>query len=199
MCWNAEVSLQSFLLGIFAISIGIIFKMSFSVLIFCLTIVLMQLIEYIVWTNYENDEINQAASIAAAGLLWLQPIASIFTLGTSNLQVMFLIPYFLVSISIGFFFKRKEYAMKRAPNGHLEWKWLTKEPSTYISLAIYFLFLLVPLFMAGNIELLFLAITTLVLSLYSFWKDNTWGSMWCWIVNGLVLLVVGKTVIEKTN
>jgi hypothetical protein len=199
MCWNAEVSLQSFLLGILAISIGIVFKMSFSVIVFCLTIVLMQLIEYIVWTNYENDEINQKASIAAAGLLWLQPIAAIFTIPTPNLRTSFLTSYILLSIGVALLFNKNEYSMKRAPNGHLEWKWLTKDSNTYISLAIYFLFLLSPLFIAGNIDILFLAITTLVLSVYSFWKDNTWGSMWCWIVNGLVLLVVGKTVIKNTN
>jgi len=198
MCWNAEVSLKSFLLGILTLSIGLVFKMSFSVVLFCLTIVLMQLVEYIVWTNYDNDEINKKASIAAASLLWLQPIAAIFTLPNPNLRTSFLIMYILLSIGIGFFFSRNEYAMKRAPNGHLEWKWLTKDSTTYISLVIYFLFLLGPLLIVGNIELLFLAITTLVLSIYSFWKDNTWGSMWCWIVNGLVLLVVGKTVLEKT-
>jgi hypothetical protein len=199
MCWNAEVSLNSFLFGILAIIIGIFFKMSFSVLIFCLTIVLMQFIEYIVWSNYDNDDVNQMASIAAAYLLWLQPIASIFTLPTLNLQTVFLIAYFLITMTGSFFVNKKEYAMKRAPNGHLEWKWIKKDTSTYISLAIYFIFLLSPLFIAGNIELLVLAITTLLLSIYSFWKENTWGSMWCWIVNVLVLLIVGKTVIEKTN
>lgn len=199
MCWNAEVSLQSFLLGMFAIIIGIIFKMSFSVIVFCLTIVLMQLVEYIVWTNYENDEINNTASIAAGTLLWLQPIASIFTLLNPNLRIIFLTLYFGFTLIGATRIDTKEYTMKRAPNGHLEWQWIKKDRSTLLTLVIYFFFLFTPLFIGNNRELLFLAIPTLALSVYSFWKDNTWGSMWCWIVNILVLLIVGKTVIEKTN
>jgi hypothetical protein len=80
MCWNAEVSFQSFLIGIGAIGIAYQKGLSFPTTLFSLTIVLMQLVEGIVWTYYENKTVNFLASVAAASLLWLQPVASILTL-----------------------------------------------------------------------------------------------------------------------
>jgi hypothetical protein len=180
MCWNAEVSLQSFLVGLASIGIGALRGASFPVLLFALTIVFMQLIEYIVWSNYENKEINRQASLAARALLWTQPIASILT--TQSPGPM-LVAYFVTTLLVSFLGPERDYSMTRAPNGHLAWNWLTKEPSTYLSLAVYFVFLLLPLIMSRSFLLLGLSLGTLAVSLYTFWKDNTWGSMWCWMIN----------------
>lgn len=198
MCWNAEVSLQSFALGMAAILLGALSGLSLPVLFFCFTIVSMQFIEYIVWSNYENQEINTQASVAAASLLWIQPIASILTLENSSTKLIFLFSYLLLTAVGSLVEEKKEYSMKRAKNGHLSWNWLKNTSATFISLSIYFFFLFVPLVLAGNSHLLLLAIITLGISLFTYWKDNTWGSMWCWIVNGIVLLVVGKSVLFKT-
>ena len=35
---------------------------------------------------------------------------------------------------------------------------------------------------------------TLGISLYTFYRHNTWGSMWCWIVNAIILFVCGKVI-----
>lgn len=181
MCWSAEVSLQSFLLGLAAIGIGIQRAIPLPVLFFSLTIVLMQLIEYVVWSY---PELNKEASIAAVGLLWLQPIASILTISTPE---PLLLSYAGLSVLGTLLGPAKNYSMTKAPNGHLSWNWLTKEPSTYVALAVYFLFLLLPLVLSRSFVLLSLALATLGVSLYSYWKDNTWGSMWCWVVNTLVV------------
>ena len=77
MCWNAEVSIQSFAIGLLAIFFLIMTGTSAPTIFFYTTIVLMQLIEYIVWTYGSDPEINFYASLGGAGLLMLQPIASI--------------------------------------------------------------------------------------------------------------------------
>lgn len=194
MCWNAEVSLKSFLIGTISIGIGFLFNLSSPLLFFCTTIVLMQLIEYIVWTHYDNKKINRQASIAAVILLFLQPIASIMTLQTY--KVPMLISYLILSILSFVLFPETDFTMERAANGHLAWNWLQQTPQTIFSLTIYFIFLLVPLLLNKNIELLLIAILTLMASLYSYLKDNTWGSMWCWIVNLLVPGVIGYSILK---
>jgi hypothetical protein len=197
MCWNAEVSLQSFLIGMIAIAIGYSSHIPMPVLLFCFTIVCMQLIEYIVWTHYSDPLWNSNASFAAVFLLWLQPIASISTLTNVTLQYQFLSAYGLLSVLGLVFLERKDFSMTKAPNGHLQWNWLTKENDTYLSLSIYFLFLLVPLLLQKNYTLLTLALGTLGVSLYSFYQSNTWGSMWCWMVNLIVLGVIGNGIYLK--
>ncbi len=197
MCWNAEVSFQSFLLGMIAIGIGYSSHISMPVLLFCFTIVCMQLIEYIVWTHYSDPTWNFAASMAAVFLLWLQPIASISTLANATLQYQLLSAYGALSI-LGLFFQNwKNYSMTKAPNGHLQWNWLTKEKNTYIPLFVYFVFLFVPLVLQNNVGLLSLALGTLGISLYSFLESNTWGSMWCWMVNLIVVGVIGNSLYQK--
>lgn len=197
MCWNAEVSLQSFLIGITAAFVGYQNGLSFPITLFCLTIVLMQLIEYFVWSSEGNERANFRYSVLASLLLWLQPIASIYTLPSKWFPTA-LGSYISLSF-LGSLFNRKPleetYRMEKAENGHLEWKWLDKSWETAISLLVYFVFLLGPLIIRKEWTLLTLAITTLAGSLYSFYEANTWGSMWCWFVNYLVVGVSIKQLL----
>lgn len=197
MCWSAEVSLQSFLIGGLSIVIAYQKGLSLPVTFFCMTIVGMQLVEYFVWTFFNNPTVNFQASLAAAGLLFLQPIASILTLPSSSIP-MFLIAYGLLGSLLLFTDSTplvEKYRMSRGENGHLVWHWLGKDKRTAISLVVYFLFLFVPLLLTGQYTLLSIALATLGLSLYSFFKENTWGSMWCWIVNYLVVGVSAHQVL----
>lgn len=197
MCWSAEVSLQSFLIGLTATLIATQKGLSLPITIFCLTIVFMQLIEYGVWTWYENKTVNFSASLAAAFLLFLQPIASLLTLPSKD--ILLALQAYLGLSFLTLFLKRgpltERYQMVQGSNGHLVWMWLQKDWQTGVSLAIYFLFLLGPLVLRAQWELLALALGTLGFSLYSFYKDNTWGSMWCWLVNYLVVGVSLKQIL----
>jgi hypothetical protein len=196
MCWSAEVSLQSFLIGFTATIVAYQNGLSFPMTLFCLTIVCMQLIEYVVWSNLTDSEVVFRASLAAAFLLFLQPIASLLTLPMGQA-----VPFVLVYVAFaatGLLLKqdiplRDQYTMYRGENGHLVWNWLQRDWKTGLSLTVYFLFLLVPLLVQKHYELLFLALSTLGLSLYSFYRSNTWGSMWCWIVNYIVVGISVKT------
>lgn len=191
MCWSAEVSLQSFSIGIFAVFAAYINGLPLPTTIFCLTIVFMQLIEFFVWTFYNNKVVNFIASMAAVQLLWLQPVASILTLESKYILTALQV-YIGLSI-LGFLWPKDKpldelYRMAQGGNGHLVWNWLQKDNRTYLGLFVYFIFLLGPLLLRKQWILLGLATLTLGVSLYSFYKENTWGSMWCWIVN---LIVVG--------
>ncbi len=197
MCWSAEVSLQSFLIGITATLVGYQNGLSFPVTLFCLIIVFMQLIEYFVWSNQGNERANFRYSVLAAGLLWLQPVASMLTLPSKWFSTA-LGSYIGLSF-LGSLFNQKPmeetYRMEQGKNGHLEWKWLDKSWQTALSLLVYFVFLLGPLLLRKEWTLLTLAGITLAGSLYSFYESNTWGSMWCWFVNYLVVGVSLKQLL----
>jgi hypothetical protein len=197
MCWNAEVSLQSFSIGLLTIILAYTKGLSFPTAFFCLTITFMQLVEYFVWSGYNNF----LASVAAVFLLWLQPVASILTLET------YLIPLLLgayigltfLGYLLGYRIKKEHFRMYKAPNGHLAWDWLQPTFKTSIMLFVYFFFLLYPLILSESWILLSLSLSTLGLSLWTYFKYNTWGSMWCWIVNYGVVGVSLRQIFLKSK
>ena len=199
MCWNAEVSLQSFLIGGFSIFFAYQKGLSLPITFFCMTIVGMQLVEYFVWSFYDNSTVNFQASVAAALLLFLQPIASSLTLPSKWISPIITIYLLLGGLLVlsDTTSIREKYKMTRGENGHLVWNWLEPDTKTSISLVVYFLFLFIPLLLTNQLTLLVLSLTTLGFSLFSYYKDNTWGSMWCWIINYLVVGVSFKQILSK--
>jgi FtsH-binding integral membrane protein len=211
MCWNAEVSIQSFAIGLLAIFFLIMTGTSAPTIFFYTTIVFMQLIEYIVWTYGSDPEINFYASLGGAGLLMLQPIASVLTIGSGSTRLMMLISYVVLGVITHFIDQdgrslRERYRMETGPDTpsddnagvhevkgrlRLHWKWL--DPIPWSSLAIYFIFLIGPLLIMKQFDLTALVFLTLGFSIYSFGKG--WGSMWCWIVNGMVVIGALKSAL----
>jgi len=189
------VSLSTFFIGMLSLGCGKYLGVSLPILFFCFTIVCMQFIEYIVWTYYDNEDINRQASIAASTLLWLQPVASILLIPSLNIKLILLVSYCVLSMIGQAITQKTDYSMKRASNGHLSWNFLEKD--SFINLAVYMLFLFIPIFMTGSFELLTIAVGMLDVSFYSYWRSNTWGSMWCWLVNSIVIIIVGSHAFTK--
>jgi hypothetical protein len=199
MCWNAEVSLQSFLIGVGGIIVASFTGLSLPFILFYATIVCMQLIEYVVWKYGGDVDVNYYASLAASSLLALQPLASLLTLSSpSPLVGGYVILgslYFLLRSLLDPRQSRDLYQMNPGVDGHHEFKWLQTDGWTRMGLVIYFVFLLLPLFITRQYELLFVVGVTLGVSLYSYGSQRTWGSMWCWIVNWMVVALCGRAVL----
>jgi hypothetical protein len=57
MCWNAEVSLNTFLFGMISMTIVLLLnKISFITILFTSTLSLIQLMEYYAWNNINNKD-----------------------------------------------------------------------------------------------------------------------------------------------
>ena len=56
MCWNAEVSLNTFLFGMISMTIVLLNKISFITILLALTLSLIQLMEYYAWNNINNKD-----------------------------------------------------------------------------------------------------------------------------------------------
>jgi len=202
MCWSAEVSLKTFVFGLVAILFAGQY-MSLPLILFCVSIIFMQLIEYFMWTiGLQNKTANYYISLAAALLLWLQPIASISTLvHKESIALVLLILYTVLTVLYKGIYSiidktpsQQIYKMYEGTNGHLVWNWLQHDTQTAIGLLLYFTFLLLPIILSKNWTLLGVIAITLGISLYTFYRHNTWGSMWCWIVNAIILFVCGKVI-----
>jgi len=198
MCWNEEVSLNTFIFGIVSAAIVLaINKNEFSNVLFLLSVTFMQLIEYFAWRNIHNKEAIKFISICGMVLILLQLII----LNTFNLQgnerIIILIILFITSLlALIHIVKNNKLQMNKAINGHLAWHW--------VDLPIPLLIVLLSLYLYSAIRnkeiiILFLIIILLSISLFSYYKYKTWGSMWCYISNIFWLVLIAKVIYEHLN
>ena len=199
MCWNAKVSLESFLFGAAAIIIAAYYHLPLPLILFYATIAGMQFVEYIVWTYGSDPDINLYASFAGAFLIFLQPISSILTLptGTGPLLSGYVLCSLTKIIASSLHSNktlREIYRMEPGKDGHLVWGWLNRDPLTIIGYGIYFIFAFIPIFLSKDYNFASALLITLGVSMYSLYMNKTWGSLWCWLVNGLVIAMCAKQV-----
>lgn len=192
MCWNAEVSLNTFLFSTFASLLayfnGII---SFANLIFLMSFVSMQLIEYFVWKGTVSVELLSKLGLI---LIVFQPIFSILVIENKKYITPILIAYSIFIATVVFFVKPINdlvWKMEKGSNGHLVWHWLN---FPLIVMIIWLGFLSIR--SAINRDWLgfnFIIITAIV-SYILYYKTNTWGSLWCWIANSVAFLFIFNVI-----
>jgi len=191
MCWSASVSLNTYVFGLFASAfayyngvtnlLGLIFYQSF---------IIMQLIEYFIWSKTFS---NRILSQIALFVILCQPILNIIKIE----KAPYLIPYLLVAylVFIGVLYTvviplhTIDFSTVQSKNGHLSWNWLMW--NIYI-IAIWYAFLSVR-WIIDKMYPTFIFITiALIISIILYKDTYTWGSMWCWIANIISLYFVLK-------
>lgn len=200
MCWNATVSLNTFLIGLFAITLSIINKTHpWYFLLFFMSFILMQLIEFFIWTFYDNRKLNSYFTFAGLILVLLQPIAASFLLYKDHrLMMKYLLVAYLIFALIGLLFIIPDKPIvdvvysRVGKDGHLIWSWIDTI-TTYL-LTVYTIFFFIPLYFSGNKWIFVLAAVTLLFSLYFYHKNRTWGSMWCWTANIVSIIIIIKII-----
>lgn len=190
MCWNASVSLNTFLLSAFAIGLAVLNKIIVPIKAFYyLLFVSMQLVEYFTWKHMNDQNRNQLLSKIGYVIILSLPIANILAFSLKKLSfVLPMLLFYIVFVLIVLFSYKTDYSMTRASNGHLAWNWL-KFPQWVVM--IYFLFWLSPYLFRQNWLLVAIHSSLFILVYYTYLQTDTWGSMWCWISNffSLYLLV----------
>ena len=101
--------------------------------------------------------------------------------------------FMYIFLYIIFVLPKSKFNMKKGINGHLEWEWL-KMPIIFLFLE-FLLYSVSSLLNKNYLSLLFILITIFI-SLYNYYKYNTWGTMWCYFSNVLwfvfILFSFGK-------
>lgn len=195
MCWNKDVSLNTFVFSSFVMLL-IIYNNVYTpykikefnniwLIVFMFSFIFMQLIEYFIWININNPWYNHFFTLLATLLVLVQPIASNMIITNTTTRNLLLTGYLLIMLPFAIIqFSRKKIYSTISKMGHLEWHMLLGNKwwdSYYIYLWLFF-FLSPFLIQKTFFSFLFGLSTFLVMS-YFYLKDNTVGSMWCWIVN----------------
>ena len=182
MCWNASVSLNTYIFGLFASSfayyngvtniLGFIFYQSF---------IIIQLIEYFIWSKTFS---NRLLSQIALFVILCQPIFNIIKIETQPELIPYLLVAYFIFIIILYTIiipvNTIQFSSVQSKNGHLSWKWLNW--NIYI-IALWYLFLSLRWIIDKMYLTLIFVTIFLIISIILYKETNTWGSMWCWISN----------------
>lgn len=198
MCFSANVSLATFLLGgigsYLVWSLGTAFDRIIGV--FMGFVSLMQGIEYILWKNHECNRSNKLVSIVGMWLNHLQPLVlGGLVLGLSPRATyttwiqLIMVLYTAVIVPYSLQFQDKANLQCTTPqpgNPHLVWNW---NGMSYWSV-VYTLFLItisliailgMPTLTQGAV-CAFIAVITFLLSSLFFYKRAVVGALWCFFV-----------------
>jgi hypothetical protein len=197
MCWNKEVSLNTFLFSSFVLGL-IMYNNAYTqykiddfnniyVCIFFVSFISIQLVEYFIWVNVNNPFYNNIFTSLAALLLLSQPIASSMLINSEIVRKRILYIYLLFIILTSFYkLNIKKINSSVSKLGHLQWNEIFINNNLAFTF-IWTFFFLFPLFYEKyNFSLIF-GLLTFMITMYKFYKDKTFGSMWCWVVNSIMI------------
>lgn len=190
MCWNANVSMNTWLLTLFAAAVGYFNGfMGLAQTAFFLSYTSMQFIEYLLWSF---PKLNSTISAAGYGLILSQPLFSIFQV-TNPVQRNTLLAGYAVFLLHSIYLGLQSLTFKStvAPNGHLKWLWL---PDDILFRVLYSILLFTPLYLAGFSNSFIAGLLTLAVSIWFYYKDGTWGSMWCWFAALFSFWIIGSSL-----
>ena len=204
MCWNKDISLNTFLFSSFVLLL-IIYNNTYTqykikeldniwAYLFFVSFILMQLIEYFIWRNVNDPIYNNLFSIMATLLLIMQPIASAMLITNNTVRTNILSLYLVLTIPLTIYrLFTKKINSTVSPLNHLKWNFILYENSIIekIFFLVWFIFFLFPLFYEGKTLGLLFGLLTFIIILYNYYKDKTVGSMLCWVVNSLMLYYAG--------
>jgi hypothetical protein len=207
MCWNEDISLNTFLFSSFVLCL-IIYNNTYTiykinelnnvwVYVFFMSFILMQLIEYFIWRNINSPLYNKIFTIMATLLLLVQPIATnmLFPVKYKILQESMLFIYLIVTIPFAIYkFMTVNIHSTVSKWHHLQWNMLVdsnNKSEANIFMAFWLFFFLFPLFYQEKKYGLIFGVLTLLVMIYNYYNDKSVGSMWCWIVNSIMLFYAG--------
>jgi hypothetical protein len=156
----------------------------------------MQLIEFFLWRNLNNKELNKLFSFLGIFLLLLQPVASLMLLKDLDLRNKMLALYIIPAFSYFIYeFTNKDFLTVVSKTGHLKWDWIDLRGNKQIILIAWLFFLFFSIFYNKYYLALAYTVVILIISLYSYRKDGSFGSLWCWSINALMLFYAIKLLV----
>jgi len=217
MCWNKEVSLNTFIFACFVLGF-IYYNNTYTqyklddfknpwVYVALLSFSSIQLIEYFLWISIENNDkkMNTIWSIIGFILLCIHPIIFLMILPSSlayyrNIFILF----YAIIISISFVCRQLTspiiFETTIGKTKHLSWKWnwLKKHNNTYnisfFGIIFYLLYIAITLCsFSYSLPFYHALIYSIVVCLLLFSNEpSTVSSLWCWISNAIFIVLLFK-------
>jgi hypothetical protein len=195
MCWSADVSLKTFLFSACVFVLAWLNGFKRKIMFLYFSFILMQLIEFFLWRNLKNEQLNRLFSFMAFGLLAIHPFAFCIIITDPAIQRWFFALY-IVFLSLTLYIhttKTVDYSVSVAENGHLRWNWVKSyEVIYYIYLIFFFALLIEKEYIAFII-----IFATYIYSIISYYQEGTFSSLWCWTANMIGIFIILRVLQHK--
>ena len=198
MCWNQHVSLNTFIFSLFVLLL-IAYNNAYTqykmpefnniyVYLFFLSFISIQLIEFFIWRNINDKSLNQFFSIAGMLLVTVQPIISLMMLKDETIKYILIIVYTVFStLFVSYKIINHDIISTISKHCHLRWNWFHFSTYDYIILyGLWVTFFIYAPIVNKHYRIMFYALLLFAISMYSFYKDDSAGSLWCWSINTIM-------------
>ena len=217
MCWNESVSINTFVFGCLAL-IFIYFTNTFTkyktqgfdnpfMYLIVFSFLIMQLIEFFIWRNLNNKQINRILSLIGLGIIIIQPITLMlydtYAIGNITTLIQNLSLYSIAWISFlsyKYLYNPITFTTTIGVNKHLNWNWLKLPISEIIvCILIYFSYIVYSLLVLKNKDNIFryFLFISVFISTILYYDTQDFGSMWCWIINIYMLILIVNILVVK--
>lgn len=120
-------------------------------------------------------------------------MASLMLLTNIPLRNLLLTMYALIVIPFSTYFSISKIHSVISKNGHLTWKFLDGHlpwsflDKSLVQWSIWLFFFLFSFVYEQKWLWIICILGTLTISFINYWNDNTVGSVWCWMINSLMI------------
>lgn len=198
MCWNETVSLNTFLFSSFVLGLIIynnemtmykIKEMNKYVYIFLGLVIIVQLIEFFIWKNIQNKNYNIFFTTLLLTIFFLQPISTNMLINDKTVQTNMLTMYLIIFIPLAIYFLSTTTKIYSSVSilGHLKYNVPVSSQQKIILFLLWIFFFLFPLLYEKHTYGILFALLTLTITFIQYYNTDTVGSMWCWIVNSIMI------------
>ena len=192
MCWNAEISISTFVFGVAAMVIAYINKTeTLPWIMLYISVAAMQLLEFLIWRGWFD---NKVLSMIGLMILMLQPVAAGLVIVNNSYKMIYYALYLVYVIIFLVHYSPFDFSTVANKNGHLQWNWLKASP---MHIAIWTSFILIAVALSDvsvfskSCIILFI-ITLTCISWYIYNKQGTWGSVYCSFINFMFVVILAK-------
>lgn len=185
MCWSAEVSLQTFIFSTTPLVLCLYYNLiDIKQYLIYQTFFSMQLVEYFLWTNLKNKWWNRFFSVIGFTLIILLSAFSIY--GSQSKYTIKVLALYVITVLFTLSTIPINFSTSVASNKHLSWNWLKMPLYVIIIWTLFFMYSsMYSIYMGDYKDLNMMMFTAFiyVITFYSYYSSNTFGTMWCWIAN----------------
>jgi hypothetical protein len=197
MCWNAKVSMSTFLFSSFTLCLAYYNGYNPYLLVALFSYFLVQLNEYFIWIYLGNRRINYMLSFVTRFLILIQPFFSCLIIQNLVIRSCYFAMY-AVYLMVAFFIfvdsSPQLYSIKNSNEvgyqGHLVWNWI----EDYRVLFPFYVFFITALLVEKYYVIFIITFLTLIYSIYKFNHVRTFSSFWCWSANIISIYLIIRIV-----